>query len=345
MIAIRAFDPHAASAAEWSAYQRLRRARAEEDDPGETLPSDDDFKNELRRHRPLFESRRFVAMAGDAVAGMIGVGFRRQGTADYADYAPYCDAWGGVLLPWRRQGVGSALLRPLVDFMTERGKARVTIDARGPEAHAFLTAVGAEARHVMLRNRLDLGGLDLAVAAGWEAAVPAGLAWEIHAGQVPMGRLEALLPQFTRLFADVPLGSLDVPALRYELPAYRAWYGELDRHGGEHLLVLLLAGDQVAALCEGAFDARYPDRVHQLLTAVARHWRGQGLARAVKAAMLRLVRQRHPAATRMFTLNAEGNAPILALNRRLGFVQDRRSASYQIEREALAGWLAGRKAG
>ena len=171
--------------------------------------------------------------------------------------------------------------------------------------------------------------------------MPAGLTWERHGDRVPLDRLAGLLPQFTALFRDVPMGSLDVPAMRYELPGYQAWYGEMDRHGGAHLLVLLRQGDAVVAMCEAAFDARYPDRVHQLLTAVARDWRGRGLARAVKAAMLRLVRARLPQAALMVTMNAEANAPILALNRRLGFEVQWRNASYQITREALAARLAG----
>jgi len=338
-MAIRAFEPLAASAEDWAAYHRFRRIRGGEDDPGEPMPTDADTQRDLCTAWPLWQSQRFLAWDGAAVVGVLGIGFRREGTADYADFAPYCTAWGGVVRPWRRRGVATALLRHLVAFMAERGKARVTIDARLPEGHGFLTSLGAEPRQVMLRNRLALDGLDLAPLAAWQAAVPAGLAWEVHCGQVPLDRLAGLLPQFTQLFRDVPMGSLDVPAIRYELPGYQAWYGQIDRHGGAHLLVLLRRGEQVVAMCEGAFDARYPDRVHQLLTAVARGWRGRGLARAVKVAMLRLVRERLPAAT-MFTMNAESNAPILALNRRLGFEVQWRNASYQMAREALAARLA-----
>lgn len=341
MFTIRAFDPLAASAADWAAYHRFRRSRGEEDDPGEPLPSDADTERDLTTAWPLWRSQRFLAWDDAAVIGLLGIGFRREGTADYADFAPYCTAWGGVTRPWRRRGVATALLRPLADFMAARGKARVTIDARLPEGHAFLAALGAEPRQVVLRNRLALDRLDLTALAAWEAAVPPELGFEVHGGRVPPDRLAALLPRFTQLFRDVPMGSLDVPAIRYELPAYRAWYAEMDRHGGAHLLVLLRAGEEVVAMCEGSWDARYPDRAYQLLTAVDRDWRGRGLAGAVKARMLRLVREELPQARLMETTNAESNAPILALNRRLGFTLLRRVASYQVTREELAAQLPG----
>ena len=55
---------------------------------------------------------------------------------------------------------------------------------------------------------------------------------------------------------------------RSELPAWLAWYEELDRHGGDHTLIMLVEGDAIAAVCELAWDTRYPDRVCQMLTAV-----------------------------------------------------------------------------
>jgi len=192
---------------------------------------------------------------------------------------------------------------------------------------------------------MEFSGLDYNELESWQrTAIPPGsnLRWEIHAGRVPIERLATLAPQFTTLLGDMPLGSLDVPPLRYEVQAFITWYEELDRHGGEHFLVLLTDGADIAALCEASWDSRFPDRVFQMLTAVARPWRGQGLAKGVKAAMLRLLRDRHPQIRLMITGNAEVNAPMLSINNRLGFTVYRRAGSYQIGHDALAAWLSTR---
>jgi GNAT superfamily N-acetyltransferase len=254
-------------------------------------------------------------------------------------------AWGGVERCWRRRGVATALLRPLHAFMLERGKATMTAGASLPDGHAFLAAIGAVEKQRSYVNRLDLARVDWEQLARWQAAaVPpgSGLRWEFHAGRVPMARLAELQPQFSALLGDVPLGALDMPPLRVELPSYVSWYAEMDRRGGEHFLVVLLDGADVAGICEAHWSARFPDRVYQELTGVARGWRGRGLAKALKAAMLRLVRERLPDVTLMSTFNAEGNAAILAINRRLGFTVHRRDSSYQLGREALGAWLARR---
>jgi RimJ/RimL family protein N-acetyltransferase len=79
--------------------------------------------------------------------------------------------------------------------------------------------------------------------------------------------------------------------------------------------------------------------MHQRLTAVARRWRGKGLAKGVKAAMLQLVRERHPEVALAVTHNAEVNAPMLAINRRLGFAAHRHDGLYQIGTESLRTFL------
>jgi GNAT superfamily N-acetyltransferase len=150
-----------------------------------------------------------------------------------------------------------------------------------------------------------------------------------------MDRLATLMAPLTTLINDMPLGALELPPIRYEMPAHISWYEELDRVGGEHLMVLLVDRDELAAVCNAHWESRFPDRVFQALTAVSRPWRGRNLAKGVKAAMLKLVRERHPEVQMIVTHNAEVNAPMLSINQRLGFFVYRQSVTCQIDRETL----------
>jgi GNAT superfamily N-acetyltransferase len=345
MIEIREFDPDLASRAQWTAFHGLRRVRAEAEEPGEPVTEDADLEQELRRPGPIYENHRILAWHGADAVGLLGWGCRRP-TAPAAEASrPYLYAWGGVRPSWRRRGVATALLRALLAIMRAREKTIATIGSSLPEGQAFLAAIGAVEKNRSIVNRLDLDRLDWDDVARWHAAaIPqgSGLTWEIHEGRVPLDRLAELMPVFTELFRDVPMGSLDLPPIRYELPSYLSWYEDMDRRGGDHLLVVLRDGDAVAGLCEATWSPHFPDRAAQELTAVARPWRNRGLAKGMKAAMLQLVRRRHPQVRLMSTGNAEGNAPMLAINRRLGFAEYRRDISYQIGRETLAAWLAAR---
>jgi GNAT superfamily N-acetyltransferase len=176
----------------------------------------------------------------------------------------------------------------------------------------------------------------------WQARVGPEFTWEIHRERIPFARMQEIIPEINRLADDVPIGTLDLPPFRWEMTGMRTYYEELDRHGGTHNIILLKADGAVAALCETGFDARRPDRVFQNLTAVARPWRGRGLAKAVKAAMLKLTREQHPSASLMITGNAEANAPMLAINHKLGFKEHRSGASYQVGADAIRRYLAAR---
>jgi RimJ/RimL family protein N-acetyltransferase len=114
----------------------------------------------------------------------------------------------------------------------------------------------------------------------------------------------------------------------------------MDRiEGGHHLVLLREPGGAVIGMSEASWDSRSPKIVHQSFTAIARPWRGRGLARAIKAAMLRQIRASHPAAEEMRTFNAESNAAILSVNKRLGFSMRRRHVDYQIRRTELDAML------
>jgi GNAT superfamily N-acetyltransferase len=338
-VVLRHFDPHVADLAQWTRYHAYRRLRSHEDTPGDPVMADADFEHLLKRRWPLNESCRVAAWHGDEVVGNLMLEFRRPGTADYDSHAPFLNAGGGVLQPWRRQGVGTALLGALRSFMEARAKTTATLVAPSPDACAFLRRAGAVEKHRTAENRLSLLAIDPALLAGWrmtpEAVAHAGLRWEIHVGRVPVPRLAELMEPLTVLINQMPLGELDLPALRYDIEGHRSWYESMDRHGGDHLLVLLLAGSEVVAVCNAHWDARFPDRVFQALTAVASGWRGRGLAKAVKTAMLDLVRARYPSVQLITTQNAEVNAPMLSINQRLGFAMHRASVTFQIGLDAL----------
>lgn len=336
---VRTFDPHTATSDEWAAYQGFRRRRADEEVFGEPQFSDADFERNLRQEWPFARYLRFAAWEGRKVIGNLMIEYRREGTPDYERFAPFIGVGGGVLTDSRRKGIASALMPHLRDFMATHDKHTATF-ARvvDPAGHAFLQAIGAAHKHRVIENRLAFAGLHWNELARWETGAierhPA-LRWERHVGRVATTRLAPLMAPLTALINTQPLGELDAPPLRYELDGYATWYADMDRRGGDHFMMLLMDGDEVAAVCDASWDARFADRLYQQLTAVAPAWRGRGLAKAVKAAMLRAVHARHPEVTMAITNNANVNAPMLSINERLGFALHRQESVYQIGRDAL----------
>ncbi|QOF76361.1 N-acetyltransferase [Variovorax sp. 38R] len=339
------FDPQRASAEEWAQALAYWRQRHDEDYPGEPQPDDAHTQQNVQQHTPLHVVHRaFARDAQGRIVGSLNMGVRREGSPDYATFAPFIDVWGGVLRSHQRQGVASTLLHRLLALMEARDPSTATFKTHLPEGRAFLAAIGATEKHRSIENRMAFDSLDWAALARWraDALAPAhGLRLEIHAGRVPFDRLATLMAPLSALLEDAPTSALERAPLRFELEGFHAWYAELDRSGGEHFLVLLRdANDEVAAVCDASWSQLYPDRMFQRLTGVARAWRGKGLAKGVKAIMLQLVRERHPEVVMAVTHNAEVNAPMLAINRRLGFAAHRHDGVYQIGRESLRAFLS-----
>ena len=341
---IRVFDPQTASRELWASYHACRRAIATELWPGDAVLSDAEFEIEERRDHPLYDCVRWVALTGMDVAGFASAFFRRPGGADSAAHAPHIDAGGAVRAEARRQGAGTLLLREVLGLMHRLDKTILTLNTHTEPGHSFLTWVGATPKLTNVFSRAKLNELDWNTLREWEdAASGLGLAWERYAGRVPREVLLGLLPEFTALFADMPLGELEIPPIRVEIEGYDQWYEMVGRTGGAHHLILLRdSRGGVAGMSEASWDARKPSLARQQLTAVARPWRGRGLAKAMKAVMLRQVHESHPEVDAMSTGNAEMNAAMRSINARVGFRVHRRFVEYQAGRDALDLWSSAR---
>jgi GNAT superfamily N-acetyltransferase len=334
---IAPFDPCSADPDAWAAFHAHRCAIAAELHPDDPVMGDDECADEMRRANPLSECRRWLATDGADAVGFAVAWFRRAGAPNAADHARFLKCDGSVLASARRSGIGTLLLRQVHTLMHETGKSVLTLYGETDPGHAFLTHAGAAPKLSLVESRTLLAHLDWPRLRTWEdIAGSLGLAWECYAGRVPRETLAALLPAVNKLVSDIPLGTLDAAPVRLEMEFYDRRYACMARTGGMHHLVLLRAPDgAVVAMSEAAWDARCPKAVSQIFTAIARPWRGHGLARAVKAAILRQIRSANPDAQEVRTFNAECNAPILALNRRLGFIKHGRCVYYQITRAEL----------
>jgi GNAT superfamily N-acetyltransferase len=331
------FDVDSAPPDAWAALHVHRRTIAAELHPDDPVLSDEEWEFEMRRADPLWEARHWLALDGPDVAGFAGAWFRRAGSPNAEEHARHLKCSGDVAATTRRKGVGTRLLQPIHALMHALDKTVLTLSAENDPGHAFLERIGAAAKLRTTESRTLLDDLDWSRLRRWEdAARNLGLTWECYAGRVPRETLAALLPGFTALVADIPLGSLDTPPIRLEIESYDQWYDSMERTAGTHHLVVLRDPEgAVIAMSEAAWDSRSPKVAHQIFTAVARPWRGRGLARAIKAAVLRQIRAASPGAREVRTFNADGNAPILSVNRRLGFTVLRRHVDYQITRAEL----------
>lgn len=227
------------------------------------------------------------------------------------------------------RGVGAALWTALDAGLRARGAESARILAREdhPVAPGFLTRRGFRGDRRYFMSTLSVPDFDPSPYAPLEDRVRArGVRirslTELRAAGTPelTGRLHALMSDVRQ----------DVPRAEPATPLSRAVFEDavLGDPGllPDAYLIAEVDGTwigQTACFRSGAS----PDLLTGL-TGVTRPWRGQGVATALKLAAIRAARTHGAPAIR--TDNASDNAPMLAINDRLGFVREPATVSYVI---------------
>jgi mycothiol synthase len=211
-----------------------------------------------------------------------------------------------VLLEARRQGIGQALFEAL----SAHGRGQALEDAWGrvqgedTDSLAFAERRGFSEFSREVESILTLAPLE-------PAPPPPGI--EI----TTLGARPDLDEACHRVDLEaVP----DIPAAESEARPLDWWRGYLVDGPGAlpHLLTIALADGEVVGYSSLLALAGQPGTLENQLTGVKRAWRGRGIAMALKREQARLA---HEAGfERISTYNDEVNAPMRAVNTRLGFV-------------------------
>lgn len=234
----------------------------------------------------------------------------------------------------RRRGVGRALLRSLVDAVSDQGADVVLMTQttdRVPSGSDFARAIGAERGLDMKTNQLDLSKVDRAKIEEWAEIQPKGYRLERIDGKVPAA-LVAPYIQASNGMNDAPRGDLKMADWKLTEEQIRERESWFEQTGAEWWLLVALheATGDGAGFTEVTYDPKIPHVIWQQGTAVIDAHRGHQLGMWMKAVMLKRVLAERPNALFIRTGNANTNAQMLGINTQLGFVPAWSACLWQI---------------
>ena len=246
----------------------------------------------------------------------------------------------------RRRGVGSQLLAWVEDQAQQAGRSVFIVETEWPDGGVDSHGEGFAARHGYrpvqrtLRSTLRLPvdpsllaalvGTDGAIASGGDAA-PDHYLLETSVDGIPDSWLEDRAELQRRMSTDAPLGDLQLEEEDWDAERLRDQYAtilDMGRRVVETVARHVPSG-RLVGYTQVQVSPETPALGYQQDTLVVQEHRGHTLGLRLKAANTGAVMEHLPEVTAIRTWNADDNAHMLAVNRRLGYEVDAHLCEWQ----------------
>jgi GNAT superfamily N-acetyltransferase len=342
---IHVLDVATASDEEWARFHKYRRSRM-----GEVLPDDpieDDLSFQEWGKSMLEESDlKFYVVtekkSPDNVVATLRMDALKETSPSYMGNEHNMFARLAVLKNHRRKGIGKALLNLMHEFALGKNRSIIIGGSMEEDGRIFNRALGGTEALEMKNYRLKMEEVDWKMVKQWEkegSEKSPDTTLEFHYF-IPDEKLEKYTRKYTEVYNQAPIDDLAIGDLVYTPELWRKYEDVSKRTGETWLTVMLLEknGD-VSGLSDVVYTPSRSPLLQQLLTGVDEKYRGQGKGKWVKAAMLLRIREEFPDVKIITTGMAKSNAPMIAINERLGFNLHHEMHNMQIETEKLGQYL------
>ena len=252
-----------------------------------------------------------------------------------------------VLPEFRRQGLAGRCLRRIADHARVRSRPLLMTECndRVPAGAAFLLQIGATRGLEETLNELRLADLDRSLVQRWmEGSHLLAEHFDLILWKeaYPPERLTEFAAVLQVAANDEPRDSLEMEDANFTPETVRQW-DEFQRAGDQRrwtMVVIERRRDRVVGLTELTWSPNRPAIVDQHFTGVLPKYRNRGLGRWLKAAMLEKILTELPEAQVIRSGNAGSNAPMLKINRALGFRPRLGWSTWQVTLDSVEEYLA-----
>jgi GNAT superfamily N-acetyltransferase len=323
----------------WARYHTYRRLRHEERRPGDPITPDHVVEGDMKRVDPYDVHFRYEIAAAGQMLSWFSAGATRPGSPGHESNKHLLWAEWSVHPDHRRQGIGRSWIPLVLEIMARNSYTTVGIGTEEASGHAFLKWLGADPKLSGAERRLDLAAVDWSMLRRW---VDEGCKrspdtkLEVYDGRLPESMWEDYSPQLSSMLNTMPFEDLDHGEIVVTPAVMAEWFARMDIAGRVgHWMLTREPDGVISGITDMVYASFSPTIVQQGFTGVRPDARGRGIGKWLKAAMAIHMRELYPNAKWFTTDNVGSNAPMLAINKRMGFKEYRAGTDYQITRERL----------
>lgn len=332
-------DPKTASREWWRRFHAYRRIRHLEVRPEDPIAPDDLVESWMRKDDSFKFRRLFCIDDGERLVSTLDAFAHKPGTPEYDGNKHLLRIEVDVLKERRRRGLGTGWVPMVLHLMNEYGCTVLTISTEEDDGHAFLKWLGADARLTERESRLDFTRLDWQMVGQWvqegERRNP-DTKLILYEDRVPAEVLPEFCQALTEMVNTAPVEDLDHGGEVFTPETEEERVSELAlMRGVRHTYITKESGGAISGVTDVVYLPYEGDRIRQGFTGVGMAYRGRGLGKWTKAAMLQFLHRKYPDTKWVMTGNAHSNDPMLGINNTLGFRLHRENITYQISKAKL----------
>lgn len=255
----------------------------------------------------------------------------------------------GVAPEFRRRGLGSRLLTPLVAAAEPEGRTLLLTATHStvPEGEPFMRRLGATMGLPLHINQLDVRDVDRELLRRWQERArerASGFELVVWEGRVPDEHVKAFV-ELQGAMNLAPRGDLRLEDFHVTPERFRLHEQAEGARGDRRWRIAARERSNRALVgyTEVIWHPNRPELLQQGDTAVMPAHQNRGLGRWLKAAMLEKVVRERPEVRFVRTGNAYVNEPMLKINQELGFRPYRSIYIWQIEVSQVEACLEARR--
>ncbi len=346
IIEIELFNPDSCSKESWDLYHEYRTTLHKQRFPDRPLTvTNKQAEKGLKMFKEHPEIEGYIFTIEDTTknkqVGDLICSLPRIGSETYKENKHYMEFYINILENYHRKGIGTLALEKVKEVAKQNEKTLLATDTYYPSGKAFLETIGAEL-DIGIENRLQLENIDWSMVEKWVEEGPerSPKIKLVKLGSIPEDLIEQFSKIYTETYNQQPWDELDDVAFTFSPKYFRHLKKVFAETGVEWLVMVTIEEDEkISGLTEMRYNPGNKTMITQELTGVKEEYRGRGLGKWLKAAMLLEIKERFPDVKTVRTENATTNVPMLSINDRLGFKFFRESIEAQIKLEQLNKYL------
>lgn len=241
-----------------------------------------------------------------------------------------------VLPDLRRQGLGSMIFGQVLNHARSISLSKIICQTHHQSGEEFTAkrggkVVAKESTRTLLIQNVDWDMIDDWIATGKTRNPSLSLVFSKHVEDSMIPDLATVSLEIEQDLMSLNASQIDI-SYEFEVEEWKRRQAEATSPNQSRLFLFVHDGcGEIVGYSNVSIQNSDPTFARQGMTAVKKDCRGAGIGKLLKAVMLRFIKDNHPEIVKISTGNNDLNAPIVAINEKLGFTRGVCWTNYELD--------------